>query len=350
MSVQATTWVTEHSVSEHSARLVANSLANHADPDGTSIYPSIPTIVGETRLGESTVRAGLEKLKALGEIREEAALSHHRTRAFAFFMTVPNPEAVRLVRDALGDEPIAAEDKAYKRQVTELAHALRITRASVRASLDSLASEHRTPAGSAPPQNLHPRRIENGPPQDLALPLQDLASTPAESGPKPSRDPSLEPSGDPSIGREPDSVRHNRRIVPPTQLALAEQIVEHFNAVAQTGYQLRKGDGAASENLSRVLTALNNYPAITLEVAQAMIAAQLLRPYWLPASAHLGHVFGPGVVEGNLEAARRPQSILSLATGGPGLAAQLRASAAADRAALGRGDSEVVEGSAERIA
>lgn len=93
MSVQALIWVLEHSRAEHSARLVAIALANHAGTDGGDAYPSIATIAREARLGESTVRAALEQLKELGEI-EELGVSHVRTRLFCFPMKVGEPAAV----------------------------------------------------------------------------------------------------------------------------------------------------------------------------------------------------------------------------------------------------------------
>lgn len=128
MSVQAITWVLEHSRSEHSARLVAISMANHASGDGCNVYPSIPTIARETRLGESTVRVGIEKLKGLGEV-VEIGVSAARTREFRFTFC--------------------------------------------------------TPADSAPPQDLHPRRNGRGTPQDLAARVQDLAAEGADPAPEP---------------------------------------------------------------------------------------------------------------------------------------------------------------------
>lgn len=86
MSVQVMTWVFEHSRSEHAERLVLLSLANHAGGDGGDAYPSIPTIASETRLGESTVRGALERLKAMGEL-VEVGVSPLRTRCFRLVMT-----------------------------------------------------------------------------------------------------------------------------------------------------------------------------------------------------------------------------------------------------------------------
>lgn len=132
MSVQALTWVLEHSVAEHSARLVAIALANHAGTDGANAYPSIGTIAREARLGESTVRQAIDRLIDLGELRE-VGVSSHRTRIFAF------PHVAR-----------------------------------------------RDTAESAPPQNLRPRRTRGSTPQDLAPDTAGPAPEPSEPEEEPS--------------------------------------------------------------------------------------------------------------------------------------------------------------------
>ena len=130
MSIKAITYVLEHSQAEHSQRLVLLSLANHADDSGDDSFPSNATIARETRLGESTVRLAIERLKASGEIIE-VGLGPKRTRRF------------RVVLDGA----------------------------------DSAAPD---PADSAVPQDLAPRSIER-------LTPQNLAPDPADSGPEPSR-------------------------------------------------------------------------------------------------------------------------------------------------------------------
>ena len=86
MSVQAIGYVLEHSRATHSARLVLISLANHAGGDGGDCYPSIPTIARETRLGESTVRVALDRLKEDGEI-VEVGTGPRGTRRFRLVLT-----------------------------------------------------------------------------------------------------------------------------------------------------------------------------------------------------------------------------------------------------------------------
>ncbi len=137
------TAVFNHSRAEHSHRLVLLVLADCAN-ERREAYPSITTIAKRSRLGESTVRLALDGLKELGEI-EEVGTSHLRTRMF------------RLTID---------------------------------------------PAESAPPQDLHPRRIEQPTPQNLA-------PDPAESAPEA---PEEAPEKPPTSSSELDDARFFRQV------------------------------------------------------------------------------------------------------------------------------------------
>ena len=50
----------------HTMQIVFMKLCDCAEPDGTSVYPSVATIARETSLTESAVRAQLAALKDLG--------------------------------------------------------------------------------------------------------------------------------------------------------------------------------------------------------------------------------------------------------------------------------------------
>lgn len=76
MSVQALTWVLEHSEEKNGARLVLISLANHAGPDGGSAFPSAATIMRETRLSHGAVAAALKGLRERGAVVEEGRRRH----------------------------------------------------------------------------------------------------------------------------------------------------------------------------------------------------------------------------------------------------------------------------------
>lgn len=97
MSWQAMVHVLEHSTATHSARLVVLSLASHADAEGRNAYPSIATLAHQTRLGESTIRAGLEWLKDAGEVVEDG-LGPRRTRRFHLLLDPAGSAGVRDLR------------------------------------------------------------------------------------------------------------------------------------------------------------------------------------------------------------------------------------------------------------
>jgi hypothetical protein len=68
LSVQALSWVFEHSESRLAARHVLLSIANHAKTDGSGAWPSISTIAHESRLSSREVQRSLRELKQLGEL------------------------------------------------------------------------------------------------------------------------------------------------------------------------------------------------------------------------------------------------------------------------------------------
>jgi len=104
------------------------------------------------------------------------------------------------------------------------------------------------------------------------------------------------------------SIRFGGKAVTDAGVELAVAVVEAFNRAAGTSYRPFTDAGKPSENLKRVLGAILGDQRITAEVAERMIQQTLGQAdrYWLPKTPHLGHVFSPGVVEGNLEQALRP--------------------------------------------
>lgn len=83
MSVQALSWVLDYSESEHSARLVLISIANHAKKDGTGAWPSVATIAEESRLSEREVRNSLRDLESLKELSTELNAGPHGTNLYS---------------------------------------------------------------------------------------------------------------------------------------------------------------------------------------------------------------------------------------------------------------------------
>jgi len=69
VSVQAISWVFEHSKSRLGPRHVLLSIANHAKSDGTGAWPSVSTIAREAKLSIRQVQYALVTLSKLGELR-----------------------------------------------------------------------------------------------------------------------------------------------------------------------------------------------------------------------------------------------------------------------------------------
>lgn len=82
MSVQATTWVWNHSKAQGIDRLVLLALADHAHPDGSHAYPSVATLAEMTTVSERTVQRSLRHLTDLGEITVVTHARHHATTEY----------------------------------------------------------------------------------------------------------------------------------------------------------------------------------------------------------------------------------------------------------------------------
>jgi hypothetical protein len=71
VSVEALSWVFQHSQATLGARLVLLALANHAHEDGSKAFPSVRTIAARAKLSERAARDALRRLEDLGEIEAE---------------------------------------------------------------------------------------------------------------------------------------------------------------------------------------------------------------------------------------------------------------------------------------
>lgn len=77
LSVQAISWVLDHSQSRLGARHVLLSIANHARSDGTGAWPGIPTIAREAKMSQRAVQYCLRRLAASGELRIQFGQGPH---------------------------------------------------------------------------------------------------------------------------------------------------------------------------------------------------------------------------------------------------------------------------------
>ncbi len=86
MSVQALSWVLEHSKAQLGTRLVLLSIANHARQDGTGAWPSIETIARESRMSERAVRYAVRELEQSGELYTDIGNGPHGTNMYSLPM------------------------------------------------------------------------------------------------------------------------------------------------------------------------------------------------------------------------------------------------------------------------
>ena len=82
MSVQATTWVWEHSQSEGSTRLVLLAIADAANRDGERSFQSAETIAKMCKMSSRTVRRQIKVLQDLGELEVEGRSGVHGTNSY----------------------------------------------------------------------------------------------------------------------------------------------------------------------------------------------------------------------------------------------------------------------------
>jgi len=83
LSVQAISWVLDHSQSRGLSRLVLISIANHADKFGGEAYPATKTIAGEAGVSEREVRYCVLELEKLGEVQVDYKASKYGTNVYA---------------------------------------------------------------------------------------------------------------------------------------------------------------------------------------------------------------------------------------------------------------------------
>lgn len=86
MSVQAMSWVLDHSESELAARLVLLAIANHCDSVGRNAWPSQEKIADEAHVSVRTVKRCVVALSEMGELtvgnRQGAAVGRARTNYY----------------------------------------------------------------------------------------------------------------------------------------------------------------------------------------------------------------------------------------------------------------------------
>lgn len=83
LSVQAISWVLDHSESTLGSRLVLIAIANHAKSDGTGAWPSVRLIAKEARLSRRDVQYCLRDLESIGELETRKGGGRGRSNLYS---------------------------------------------------------------------------------------------------------------------------------------------------------------------------------------------------------------------------------------------------------------------------
>jgi hypothetical protein len=86
MSVQAMAWVIENSQTRGNQYIVLLMIANRADEDGASAWPSIRWLARRSRLSERTVQRAIRKLEKGGDLGIEKAAGPRGTNLYQVIM------------------------------------------------------------------------------------------------------------------------------------------------------------------------------------------------------------------------------------------------------------------------
>lgn len=103
MSVQASSWVIEHSKSKGSARLVLLMIANHAHADGTNAFPSVTTLAKECLMSDRQITRIIQALEASGELQIDRSAGR-RSHRYSLLLMTSNP-------DKMSPLPVPNHDK-----------------------------------------------------------------------------------------------------------------------------------------------------------------------------------------------------------------------------------------------
>jgi hypothetical protein len=90
MSVQAMSWVLDHSKSRLASRLVLLAIANHSNESGQNAWPQVSTIAREAHVGERQVQRSLVELVALGELFVWLQVGPRRSNVYQVLMKGDN--------------------------------------------------------------------------------------------------------------------------------------------------------------------------------------------------------------------------------------------------------------------
>lgn len=95
MSVQAMSWVIDHSKQRGSKFVVLLMIANHAHSDGTTAYPSYDRLATESRISARQVITHVKALQESGELKVEVCKSEYGTNLYSLPLMVSESSTSR---------------------------------------------------------------------------------------------------------------------------------------------------------------------------------------------------------------------------------------------------------------
>lgn len=235
----------------------------------------------------------------------DPALSAGALRTYAVFTHLAwAPESDWPGQDELGPKFLGVKDaKTVRKWITDLEERGLLSSTRRGRGLTNLYEVHlpedqaevqngknpRSGTGKNPPAE---REESTGPNREH---LEDAPGGASDDAPPVAEDTPQPPAG----GKV---VRFRGRQVPLDVYCTAVALLESFNTLAGTSYAPLTGSGRPTESLKRLFGAILDHPEISLELGERMIRIQLADPYW-QGRPQPGNVFGPGVLERNIEAA-----------------------------------------------
>lgn len=131
MSVQATTWVWDHSKAENAGLLVMLAIADGANREGAASMQSVPTIAKMCRISERHVMRCIVKLIEMGELERTGRSQRYGTSVYRLarmgrdpdYGPEPTPDELSGGQDVRGDagvtEPLTSDPSTPDPQVTQ---------------------------------------------------------------------------------------------------------------------------------------------------------------------------------------------------------------------------------------
>lgn len=232
-------------------------IASEAKPRGAFLIGKLPAdaddiVFKAPKVSKRAARSTIDKLRALGMLEPDTEIGGEWVRDFEQYNPVPKTDST-------------AAERAKRYRDKQKSHAT-VTPPSAVTNGDRHGSRH-------------------------------CDVTPTEVGSK--EDPLTPVTGGP--------VKFAGKTVPQVRVVAAELLLADFNRKAGTSYRPFGAGGKPTEPFKRIVGALMEHPDITAAIGEKVNTAGLSDPFW-EGTPQPGNVWGPGVIDRNLERANKAQA------------------------------------------